>query len=416
MLKEYNKILLVNPAFPLKNSKKHKYILPIGLIKIGTYYQKLGSDVKLIWLNDDVNEEELKNFDPEIIFITSVFTYYAKEVKDAVKFCKNLFPNVKIIVGGVFASILPNVCKEYTGCDEVVVGILNETENTKLNYELLGTHKKDFNYQIIHTTRGCNRNCEYCSCHYFEKYSYKKSILKEITHKNILFYDNNLLSNPYIENILNELIDLKENKKISSCEARVGLDYRIINKKPKLANLLKRAGFKNIKIAWDDGTEKFEQIKKCVSILSENGFRPMDIGIYMLSNYELPYEVLEWKRVKCYEMKATIVNCRFIPLTQLNDNYNPYKKEQYDNEYYIHKNWTDFEVRLFARNCRKTNQAIRFQRKYYTKFFERNKLSKEEYDKFKNMDFEEAKKYFKDAWNPLKIYENNQEDYQTKLI
>lgn len=415
-LKNYKRVLLVNPAFPKKNSKKHKYILPIGLVKIGTYYQKLGTDVKLIWLNDEINENELIKFDPEIIYITSVFTYYASYVKDAVTYCKSIFPNVKVIVGGVFASIMPSVCKEYTGCDEVIVGILDETENCKLNYELLENHKDDFDYQIIHTTRGCNRNCKYCCGHLFEKYSYKKSITDEVTHKEILFYDNNLLSNPYIKNILEELIHLKNTKKISHCECRVGIDYRIINKKPYLSNLLKQAGFRNIKIAWDGDLELYEDIKNCVKILNNSGFRRVDIGVYMLSNYELPYNILEQKRIKCYEMGVTIINCRYIPLNSLYDGYNPYKKEQTENEYYIHKNWSDLEVRTFARNVRKTNQTVKFQRTYYTKFFEKKKVSKEEYAKFKKMSFDEAKNIFKDAWNPLEYQRIIQKDYQIKLI
>ena len=415
-LKDYERVLLVNPPFPIKYSKKHKFILPIGLIKIGTYYQNKGANVKLIWLNDNNDEKDLINFAPQIIYITSVFTYYAPFVKEAVEYCKKIFPNVPIIVGGVFASILPNVCKEYTGCDSVIQGIINETENTPLNYDLLGDHKDDFDYQIIHTTRGCTRNCEYCCGHLFEKYSYKKSIKGEITHKKIMFYDNNLLSNPYIEEILNELIDLKKRKIITECEARVGLDYRIINKKPHLATLLKKANFKNIKIAWDSDLSFASEIKQCIDILVENKFRALDIGVYMLSNYDLPYEILEKKRIKCYEYGVKVINCRYIPLDALSDGYNAHKKKQSDDEYYIHPNWTDAEIREFGRNARKNNHCVTYKRKYHTYFLERNKLPKEENDKVKVMTFEEAKLYFKDAWNPQEFHIVKKEDYQTKLL
>lgn len=415
-LKDYDRILLINPPFPKKNSKNHKFILPIGLIKIGTYYQNKGANVKLIWLNDENNEENLIKFDPQVVYITSVFTYYAPYVKKAVDYSKKLFPNVPVVVGGVFASILPNVCKEYTGCDKVIQGIINETENIPLNYGLLGEHESDFNYQIIHTTRGCNRNCEYCCGHLFEKYSYKKSIKNEITHKKIMFYDNNLLSNPYIEDILNELIDLKEKRIITECEARVGLDYRIINKKPHLAKLLKKANFKNIKIAWDSDLSYQTEIKTCINHLTSSGFRSLDIGVYMLSNYDLPYEILEKKRIKCYEYGVTVINCRYIPLNSLEDNYNPYRKKQEDDEYFIHPNWSDLKIREFARNVRKSNQCVKFQRAYYTSFFEKNKISKEEYNTLKKIDFEKAKHYFKDAWNPLEFHKVKKDNFQSKLI
>ena len=50
--------------------------------------------------------------------------------------------------------------------------------------------------------------------------------------KKVIFYDNNLLANEYIENILEELIELKKEKKITYVESQSGFDGRILRKKP----------------------------------------------------------------------------------------------------------------------------------------------------------------------------------------
>ena len=79
--------------------------------------------------------------------------------------------------------------------------------------------------------------------------------------KKIIFYDNNLLANPFIENILDELIELKLNVKYLIWNLKVVLMEEFLRKKPELAKKLKDAGFKNPKIAWDGPYKSWEKIK-----------------------------------------------------------------------------------------------------------------------------------------------------------
>lgn len=406
VLKDYKRVLLVEPDYPVPDRKsKHQYNMPIGLLKIGTYYENRGATVKLVWLHNNNNPKLLREFNPDIIFITSLFTYWSKYVKDAVHFCKRLFPDVEVVVGGVFASLMPEVCKEYTGCDTVVTGLLYDVEGVKVNYDLLGSHKKDFDYQIIHTTRGCVRRCKYCSAHQIEKkFTYKKTIYREIQSRGVLFYDNNLLANPYIEKILEELISLKNRRQISWCEARVGVDYHYILKKPHLALMLKKAGFRYIKIAWDGSMEDAEDIGRTINILEKAGFRRSHIGVYVLFNHNLRYKDVEVKRVKIFKWGCQIINCRYIPLDSLEDNFSSYAKSQTSDDYYISPNWTDKQVRMFISNCSRTNGAILFGRKYYSYSLRNKPVKPEIYEKLKYMDYDTAKKYLSDAWDPAKVY------------
>lgn len=211
-------VLLIEPKFPIPNkSRNHADFLPIGLLKIASYLKSKDIRVKLVRFDEDlINETE--DFNPDIVFITSLFTYWSSYVKEAVETCKKKF-NVPIVVGGIYASLMPEHCKEHTGCDYVHCGIFEEAEKSIPDYSLV-----DVDYQIIHTTRGCIRRCVACGVYEIEpKFTNKRSIKDEIIKKKIIFYDNNLLANRYIKNILNELIELKKIKKSHTANLKVDL-------------------------------------------------------------------------------------------------------------------------------------------------------------------------------------------------
>jgi hypothetical protein len=391
--------LLVEPKFPIPaKSRNHANFLPIGLLKIASYLKNEGYNFQLI-RHDDYNnlEDKLQDFKPDIIFITSLFTYWAKYVKEAVQYYKNLYPNAKIIVGGIYASLMPEDCKNFTGCDEVHIGTYKKAENLLPDYSLV-----DVDYQIIHASRGCIRKCNCCGVYIIEpNMEFKKSIKKEIIKKKIIFYDNNLLANPHIENILKELILLKKEKKISHCESQSGFDGRILDKNPDLANMIKKSNFKYPKIAWDGSFKDKTKIKRQIDILTNAGYKSKDISVFMLYNHDIPFEEMEMKRVQCWKWNVQIIDCRYRPLNKNFDNYNPYsKKAQSNKDYYIHPNWNDKLIRTFRSNIRKQNICVRQDIIYYSADIERKRIPKEKAIKYKKMDFEEAKNYVKDAWNP----------------
>lgn len=245
-----------------------------------------------------------------MILISSIFTYWSKYVKEAVEYYRQNYPNSKIIVGGIYSTLLPTHCLQYTGCDDVFVGQIPEAEGLIPAYDLL-----DIDFQILHTSRGCIRKCGFCGTYKIEpKFLYLKSIKDKIVKKDIVFYDNNLLANPYIEDILNELIDLKKQRKIRHCESQSGFDGRILEQKPHLAKMLKSAGFQNPTIAWDWGYEQKDKIYKEIDLFLEAGYRSELIHVFMISNWDIPYDEMEKKRVACFEKRVMVINCRYRPL------------------------------------------------------------------------------------------------------
>ena len=416
-------VLLVEPNFPIPNkSRNHSNFLPIGLLKIAAYLKSKNINVELIRFEENKNEDyaqtkliqnEKDEFKPDLICVTSIFTYWSKYVKNAVFYYKNKFKGIPILVGGVYASLMPDHCKKYTKCDDVIQGPIPEAENLIPDYSLV-----DVDYQIIHTSRGCIRKCGFCGTYIIEpKWACKKSIKDEIVKKKLIFYDNNLLANQYIENILNELIELKKEKKISYLESQSGFDGRILRKKPYLAKMLKDAGFKNPKIAWDYGIKQAPKIKEQIDLLTDAGFTAKEISVFMIYNYEPNYEEMEEKRVKCAEWGVQITDCRYRPLDAEDDNYSSYKKSQTSDDYYIHEEcgWTDSKVRKFRRNIRRHNICMRHEVDYHSTILERKQIPQEDAKKYREMKFKEIKEKYSeelpDAWCPLDFHPADEQDY-----
>lgn len=393
------KVLLVEPNFPVPpKSKNHKNFLPIGLLKIASYLRENGNEIKLKRGTPEQSEEirEIQNFNPDEVWITSLFTYWAKYVKDAVQYYKKILPNATILVGGIYASLFPEEeVKEFTKCDKVYQGIMPEAERYFPAYDLLGnTNPHPIDYQIIHTTRGCPRKCDFCGTWKIEpEFLSKKSIRNDIKQKKLVFYDNNLLMNPYIEDILAELVDLKKKKEILWCESQSGFDGRILLKKPYLASMLKQAGFRYPRIAWDWGYKEQHSIEKQINVLIKAGYQSKEVFVFVLYNWDIPFEEMEEKRIKCWDWKVQIADCRYRPLNQLYDNYNPRVVGQTSEDYYIHEKsgWTDELVKQFRKNVRRQNICVRHNFPFYSESFENKKFGKAVMGKVKRLETLEEK-------------------------
>ncbi len=98
----------------------------------------------------DLKNMDILSFNPQEIWVTSLFTYWAKYVKDAVQYYKPIFPDAKIVVGGIYASLMKDQCKDFTGCDEVKEGVMQEAEKCFPAYDLIkNANPHPIDYQIV---------------------------------------------------------------------------------------------------------------------------------------------------------------------------------------------------------------------------------------------------------------------------
>ena len=89
-------VLLVEPNFPIPGkSRNHSNFLPIGLLKIASYLRERNIKIKLIrfeepkekidygqtTLDSNNPDEEEDDFKPDLICVTSIFTYWSKNLK-----------------------------------------------------------------------------------------------------------------------------------------------------------------------------------------------------------------------------------------------------------------------------------------------------------------------------------------------
>ena len=385
------KFLLVEPNFPVPaKSKNHKDFLPIGLLKIGAFHRANGDSVKLV--RGEKTQKEIAStgkdrwYKPDKILITSLFTYWKRYVEESVKHYHDLYGEVEIEIGGIYASLMPDDCAEIEGVNSVFEGIHPEADSYAPAYDLVPINPHPIDYQIIHSSRGCLRECSFCGTWKIEpEFTSKPSIKDEIYKKKVVFYDNNLLMNPDIDTILDELIELKKEQIIKWCESQSGFDGRVLVENPPLAMKLKKAGFKDVRIAWDGSYSLKNKIEEQLNVLTNAGYQPKELFVFILYNWDIPFEEIEKKRIQCFEWGVQISDCRYRPLTRTDDNYNPiaYRTGQTNKDYHIHSDggWTDAKVRQFRKNVRRQNICVRHSFPFYSKDLERKRFSKEKIKK-----------------------------------
>ncbi|GAG93181.1 unnamed protein product, partial [marine sediment metagenome] len=102
--------------------------------------------------------------------------------------------------------------------------------------------------------------------------------------------DNNLLSNPYIEKILIELIEAKV--KASYCLS--GVDAALVTR--EIAKLMFKANFRDVHISFDRADEE-EACERAIRYFEEAGYQRKKIGVFVLYNFEDSFEDVEKRRV-----------------------------------------------------------------------------------------------------------------------
>lgn len=378
------KILLIEPSFPYPAKSKlgvnetHKNFVPIGLLKLGSYYKSKKNKVTLVRGKKSADEIE---YVPDKILITSLFTYWSEIFWDTVEYYRSIYPRAKIEIGGIYVTLhctteefKINSRKHRT---QIHVGVHKTAEQHLPDYSLLSG---DIDYHATHAMRGCIRRCKFCGTWRLEPemvFKTAKQITKELVKvgKNkIIFYDNNFLANPNIEEILEELAQLKINKRPVLYESQSGFDGRLLEKNKKLAKLIKAARFQNVRIAWDNGVSDKKSIKKQIDYLVKAGYAARDLSVFMIYNFNHSLDDMIAKQKSCLKWGVQITDCRYRPLTATYDNYDSsaWRKGQTSKDYYIHEEggWSDDKIRLFRNLVRTHNITIRYAKDKNNKFKE----------------------------------------------
>lgn len=297
---------------------------PLGLLKLASYYKKKGSRIRFVKGFSD------NGFEPDVIYITSLFTYAYRPVHDVIRYYSQKYKKAKITVGGIYATLCPEHLKATFG-DRIEIhrGLIPEVEDILPDYSLVPEWKAS----IVFASRGCIRRCHFCSVSVLEpEFKAKKSIRQFIHpgHKKIILWDNNILASPYWREIFDELEELK-----LEVDFNQGLDARLINEEVVLR--LKRLKLPLVRLAYDSIHVR-QAIKNAIDLLKSVGFRTRKILVYCLHNteHDSPDDFLN--RIKdLLDWEVVAYPMRFEPL------------EPRPKNTYVSPNWTAEQLEMIAK-------------------------------------------------------------------
>ncbi len=216
-------------------------------------------------------------------------------------------------------------------------------EAQKVVYHSEEYNKLDENEQWIRLSDGCPNNCPYC----YAPTEKKWYGLPKIERKKVSILDMNLLCfEEKAEETLKTLIDSK-----AQIDLTCGFDYRFLT--PERAKLLRTAkiGYfdkkgnwhRRIRFAWDWGLDKTYKILDAKNMLLKAGFKPDQIMVFMLCNWQISMEVCEKKLDILKVWGCLVSDCWF-------DNQTRGKVQP------IH--WTPSQIKQFSEKCRDHNILI----------------------------------------------------------
>jgi hypothetical protein len=292
-------VLLVEPDYYTRYP-------PLGLLKLASYHKSKGDSVELVRGNTIPAQS------PEIIYVTSLFTWAWIPVHSSVRYYKIKYPDVPLHLGGVYATLLSDHA-ELSGADYVHKGIMPEIEDYLPSYDLV----PEWDGSILFASRGCIRKCGFCAVPKLEGApKYLKVGIRHLLypkHTRIVFNDNNILGNNNWKEIFDEVIDIGW-----KVDFNQGLDARLITEEAaqKLGHM---KFFPAIRVAYDySGIGKF--VKKAIERLMENGISGREIFVYILFNYADSPEDFFQRVKEVVNWGATAYPMRYTPLNSLDKN------------------------------------------------------------------------------------------------
>ena len=168
----------------------------------------------------EILDENFENFearDADLVGLTAMTANVNRAYEIAAIYKKK---NIKTVIGGIHASMLPEEAGRYVDCvvtgeaESVWKALINDFEKGELKHlyegKLLPMEQSPFarrdlfhpgySYANIQTTRGCPMKCEFCSVHTFNGQHYRErpvehvlDELETIPHDKVYFVDDNII-------------------------------------------------------------------------------------------------------------------------------------------------------------------------------------------------------------------------------
>jgi radical SAM superfamily enzyme YgiQ (UPF0313 family) len=309
--------------------RKQAIAHPPGLESVKRTYSRYGIDPE--WFHQDLLATE----QPDLILVTSLMTYWYPGVVETIGWIRTVFPDVPVVLGGIYARLCHNHARLHSGADEVISDggdslfrVIERYTGFKtgagFDFETMDAWPYpafDLQHKInsipLLTTRGCPYDCAYCACSYLESGMRRRSPVRvveeiEFWHKthgvaDFAFYDDALLVDaqnhalPILEGIIRKQLPI-------FFHTPNAVHIRAITR--ELAQMMYRAGFFTLRLglettAFDSRSTLDRKVTeaeffRAVGFLKSAGFDAGQIGAYLLVG-------LPGQQVKAVEASIAVV-------------------------------------------------------------------------------------------------------------
>jgi radical SAM superfamily enzyme YgiQ (UPF0313 family) len=260
---------------------------------------------------------------PDLILVTSAMTYWYLGALEAVVLAREIFPNAKIVVGGLYPSLCQEHAERHLSADLVVrIGAMSslytyiedvlskplrfkpDMEDLKLlPYPCFDLYEKPFFVPLL-TSLGCGYRCAYCATHYLHPHMVRRApqeVLRELSHwydrgcAHFALYDDSFLTEreAYAKPLLRAVSTLSTGISFHNPNA---LNASMIDEETAL--LLREAGFPEVRIGLETADAKLQAetggkidrhgFERAVGFLKRAGFEGTSICVYVLAG--LPFQ------------------------------------------------------------------------------------------------------------------------------
>ena len=230
---------------------------------------------------------------PDLILVTSIMTYWYGGVHRVIDMAKKIFPDVPVILGGIYARLCPEHALS-SGADMVQTEFLP----VEAPYPAMDLYQ-DLGYGVLETSWGCPMGCDYCAskilCPSFSQRNLEEVAmemdfqLKEATIRDMAFYDDALLVNK--ESHFYRICDLIQDR-YSHIRFHTPNGLHVFQIDEKCAEYLYGTGIRTIRLSLESIDRRVQgqssmkvsrqQYERAVRNLLKAGYRHEDLETYVL--------------------------------------------------------------------------------------------------------------------------------------
>ena len=263
----------------------------------------------------EVFKAKIKARRPDAVFISSGMTYWYKGLVEAVETVRGIWPDVPVIIGGVYATLMGEHCRKVCRPDFIMQGDADSTLDSWLRSRGLpgieyktGLQPADSecwnDAAVIRLNEGCPLNCDYCASKKInsrfhagkpdEVFNWLVRIHETRGTSNFAFYDDAVLfkSDSVFKPFLREVIEYQRitGRRLNFYTPNA---MHISYLDEDSAGLMKKAGFREVRLGFESESADFHEehdgkysesgFRRSVELLKNAGFMRNEIIVYILA-------------------------------------------------------------------------------------------------------------------------------------